>query len=109
LRVIALWDPWRSLTFAWLEWWSDFAMADVQPLRALASLPPQMAVLVIGGGADDVAPPATVRAIYDSLPVAEGRKELWIRDGSTHGAVWKDDPAGYRERLRRWLERALSP
>jgi alpha-beta hydrolase superfamily lysophospholipase len=107
-RVIALWNPWRSLTFAWLEWWSGFAMADVRPLEALASLPPQLAVLVVSGGGDDVAPPQMVQALFDSLPAAAGRKELWIRPASSHGQVWHDDPDGYRERLRRWLERAIA-
>lgn len=105
-RVFELWNPWRSLVFAWLEWWSGFAMADVRPLAALLSLPQDLPVLVIGAGEDDVAPEETVQALFASLPVVEGRKELWIRAASGHGSVWHDDPDGYRERLRRWLDRA---
>lgn len=106
-RVVALAQPWRSLTLRALEWWSDFALADVAPLAALTAMPAGVPVLVVGGGADDRAPPQVVTALWRSLPQAEPDKELWIRDGSGHGNVWHDDPAGYRARLRRWLDRAV--
>jgi fermentation-respiration switch protein FrsA (DUF1100 family) len=71
----------------------------VRPQEALARLDPRVPVLLIGGGADERVPPDVVRAAFAALPTEPGRKLLWIRDGSEHGQVWLDDPAGYRERL----------
>jgi predicted alpha/beta hydrolase len=100
-----LWEPFRSLTLTALGFWSGFRASDVRPAEALASLPASLAVLVVGAGDDDRMPPASVQALYDSLPMATGRKELWIRAGSGHGQVWNDDPAGYERRLRALLQR----
>lgn len=96
-------QPWRGLVLRGLEFWSDFAIDDVAPIEVLAHLPHDLPVLVVGGGADDRAPPAIVRELFATLPMGEARKRLWIRDGSGHGDVWKDDPAGYREHLQWWL------
>lgn len=104
-RVTELWQPWRSLTFVALEWWSGFAFADVRPLTALTAVPPAAAALVIGAGDDDRSPPAVAEMVFDALPMPALKKELWIRPGSGHGRVWLDDPAGYRQRLARLLQR----
>ena len=40
-----------------------------------------------------------------ALPAKGATKDLWIREGSGHGAVWKDDPDGYRQRLGALLDR----
>jgi fermentation-respiration switch protein FrsA (DUF1100 family) len=86
-----------------LEYWSDFRLDDVQPIEVLATLAHDLPVLIVGGGEDDRAPPETVRELFARLPMPEAKKRLWIRDGSGHGDVWKDDPAGYRERLAWWI------
>lgn len=102
-------EPWRSLVCGWLQFWSDFALADVSPLRTVAGLRGDLAALVVAAGEDDRAPPATVEALYRALPMAAGRKEYWLAPASRHGQVWIDDPAGYETRLRALLDRALMP
>jgi pimeloyl-ACP methyl ester carboxylesterase len=102
-------EPWRSATFACLEWWSGFHLADVQPLRVLQTLPADLPMLIVGGGDDDRMPPDTVQALYDALPMAAGTKELWIRPGSGHGRVWLDEPVSYEQHLRALLHRLRAP
>ena len=100
-------QPFRSLTLMAIERWSGFSMADVRPLDALARLPATLPSLVIGGGEDQRMPPAVVRAVHAALPAGPDTKALWIRDGSGHGKVWRDDPGGYGDRLSALLERAV--
>ncbi|MFM1872003.1 MAG: hypothetical protein RL398_1425 [Planctomycetota bacterium] len=96
-------QPWRGLVLRSLEYWSDFRLDDVQPIEVLATLAHDLPVLIVGGGEDDRAPSETVRELFARLPMPDAKKRLWIRDGSGHGDVWKDDPAGYRERLAWWI------
>lgn len=98
-------QPWRSLVIVALETWSGFRMADAVPITVLANLPPDVPVLVFGGELDDRAPPDRVQALFEQLSTPPERKQLWIAAGSGHGDVWKDDPAGYAERLAWWVER----
>ncbi|MEY2983068.1 MAG: hypothetical protein RL562_3295, partial [Planctomycetota bacterium] len=35
------------------------------------------------------------------------RKELWILPDADHGDVWKEDPEGYRQRLRAFVARVV--
>ncbi len=106
-RWFALWEPWRSLVLASVENWSDVRLADVQPARALRGLPSSLPVLLVGGEHDDKSPQDVVRALFDSLPMADGDKQLWIADGAGHGDAWKVAPADYRAQLRSLLQRAL--
>ena len=64
-------------------------------------------MLVIGGGLDGRMPPEEVRALYESLPMPDGTKQLWILDGADHGDVWKEDPDGYRQRVRAFVDRVV--
>ncbi len=95
--------PWSGLVLRALEAWSGFRIADASPQAVLATLPHDLPVLVVGGAEDDRAPPARVEELFLRLPMPAARKQLWIRQGSGHGDVWIDDPAGYAERLARWL------
>ncbi len=97
-------QPWRSLVVVSLETWSDFRVADASPIAVLATLPHDLPVLMIGGGNDDRAPPDRVSALFAQLPMPAADKQLWIRPESGHGDVWKDDPAGYAERLAWWVD-----
>ncbi|MBK8095825.1 MAG: alpha/beta fold hydrolase [Planctomycetes bacterium] len=101
-------EPWRSLVCGWLQYWSDFTMADVSPMRAVTGLRQDLAALVVAAGEDDRAPPATVEALFRALPMAADRKEYWLAPASRHGQVWIDDPEGYESRVRTLLERALT-
>lgn len=96
-------QPWRSLVLRSLELWSGFAIADVAPIEVLAHCPHDLAVLVVGGALDDRSPPAVVRELFAQLPMPESHKQLWLREGSGHGKVWVDDPAGYQQHLRWWV------
>jgi alpha-beta hydrolase superfamily lysophospholipase len=102
-------EPWQSLVLLALEQWSDFASTDVRPIEVLATLPHDLPVLVVGAGDDDRAPPDTVRALFERLPMPAPRKELWIRDGSGHGHVFLDAPEEYAARLRGLLQRLRLP
>ena len=106
-RWFALWEPWRSLVLASVESWSDVPLADVQPARALRGLPSTLPVLLVGGENDDKSPQDVVRALFESLPMLDGDKELWIAEGAGHGDAWKLAPADYKARLRSLLQRAL--
>ncbi len=104
-RTFAMKQPFRSVTIASVEFWSGVHLAEIRPLDAIPRLSPSTAALIIGGGSDVRMPPDVVRSVFDAVPAPAARKELWIRDGSDHGVVWVDDPAGYRERLQRLVER----
>jgi pimeloyl-ACP methyl ester carboxylesterase len=104
-RRIAIPQPFRWLTLQSVALWSGVALAEIQPVRALRTLPADLPSLIVGGGDDLRAPPDVVRGVYAALAAPEGVKELWIREGSDHGSVWTDDPAGYRARLERLVGR----
>jgi hypothetical protein len=80
----------------------------IRPGDALAKLPARVAVLLIGAGKDDRMPPATVQALFEKLPTAPDRKELWIEPEATHGKVWVKAPDEYRRRLGAFVERAIA-
>lgn len=101
----ALPQPFRSLVLTSLELWSGFRLDEVRPIDAAARLPADAPLLVIGGGADERMPPATVTAVFDRAATRSDLKSLWIRPGSDHGQVWIDDPDAYRGRLAAFLER----
>ena len=96
--------PFRWLTRTSLSWWAGIDLADVRPVDALLEVAPEVAALIIGGSEDVRMPPDVVRRSY-ALPSKGATKALWIREGSGHGSVWKDDPDGYRRRLGALLDR----
>ena len=100
-----LYEPWRSLVIAALETWSGFDFADVSPIQVLATLPHDLPVLVISEEVDDRAPPASVRDLYDRLPMPEGIKELWYVEGVSHGRSFLEQPAGFDAAMGRLLQR----
>jgi len=64
-----------------------------------------VAVLFIGAGHDERMTPDSVRALFDGLPQAPDRKDLWIEPEATHGKVWLKAPDEYRRRLARFCAR----
>jgi alpha-beta hydrolase superfamily lysophospholipase len=98
-------EPWRSSILASLGWFSGFDVADVAPSDVLATLPPDLPMLVVGAGEDDRAPPATVERLFARLPMPASRKELWIEPRAGHGHVFLDAPVAYRAALERLLAR----
>jgi pimeloyl-ACP methyl ester carboxylesterase len=105
-RRLGMWQPFRSLTILAVELWSGVKFSSVRPLDDVTRLDPAMPVLIIGGSEDLRVPPAAVQAMFDRVPASPDKKQLWIRQGSTHGQVWNDDPAGYREHLAAFLKLA---
>ena len=105
---MAMPEPFRSLIFASIEFWSDFEFERVRPRDALLGLSPDVPVLFIGGGDDERMPPAGVEALFAEIPTRLDLKALWIREGSDHGAVWSDDPDGYQRHLREFLDVVVS-
>ena len=98
-------QPFRSLLLWGAEFWSDQDLASARPLEAASRLPKDLPVFVVGGGEDLRMPPEVVRSVYLALPMQEPTKQLWIREGSDHGAVFVDDPAEYRKRLQELVAR----
>lgn len=101
-------QPW-----AWTVLWSarhigGVPIDEVKPRQALRQLPPRVPVLFVGAGHDERMPPASVKALFDSLPTAPERKELWIQDQATHGKVWVAAPEEYRKRLSDFCARMTS-
>jgi pimeloyl-ACP methyl ester carboxylesterase len=99
--------PWAS-TIPWsVEHLGGIPISSVGLGRALSELPPDVPVLVVGGGRDVPSPPDRVRAVFEALPTLPDRKELWIEPEATHGKVWVAAPEEYRQHLARFLEIAL--
>lgn len=103
--MFAVGEPWQSLTLRSLEAWSGIELATMCPADVLATLPPDLPMLVVGAGIDERAPPATVERLFARLPMPADRKRLWMVAESSHGQVFLDQPAGYAEHLRWLLER----
>ncbi len=115
-RMLASGDFWQSVREPWASTILFFArfvggvpVHQVEPREALARLSPRVAVLFIGAGRDERMPPDTVRALFDALPTAPDRKDLWIEPEATHGKVWVKAPDEYRRRLARLLEKVMEP
>lgn len=98
-------EPLRSMVILSLGAWSGFRLDAVAPTDVLATLPVDLPMLVIGGGNDDRAPPATVQRLFDRLPMPPERRELWIEPEGGHGDLAVHQPEHYRECLTRLLER----
>ncbi len=104
-RRVGLVEPFQSAALFWLQVFAGVDMDATRPADALQRLPASVAALVIGGGKDDRVTPDDVRAAFGHLAGAPATKELWIEAESEHGDVWNVDPAGYRARLARLLQR----
>jgi uncharacterized protein len=104
----AIAPPWQALVLRSLELWSGIELAAIRPADVLATLPPDIPVLVVGAGIDDRAPPDSVERLFARLPMHDANKRLWMVPASHHGRVFLDDPAGYAEHLR-WLLARLRP
>jgi len=100
-------QPWSGTILWSFQHLGGIPLDEVTPSRALAGLSPQVPVLFIGAGRDDRMPPDAVRALFDGLPTAPDRKELWIEPDATHGKVWVAAPDEYRERLSLFCEEVL--
>ena len=90
-----------------LEAWSGFTLAEVRLLESYRALPRGLPVWFIGAGLDRRTPPQVVEEAFGAVPGDAPAKELWIAPDTHHGRVWVERPAEYRERLRRFVERAL--
>jgi pimeloyl-ACP methyl ester carboxylesterase len=102
-------DPWASVILWSARFIGGVPVHAIRPGDALAKLPADVAVLLIGAGKDERMPPATVRALFEQLPTAPDRKELWIEPEATHGKVWVKAPDEYRRRLTAFVARAVGP
>jgi hypothetical protein len=102
-------NPWASTIIWSAQHFAGVPVDAVKPREALAGLSPHVAVLVIGAGHDERMPPDSVRAVFDGLPTAPSRKELWIEPEASHGKVWVAAPDEYRRRLESFCEMALEP
>lgn len=100
-----LYEPWRSLVLTALGAWSGFSTTDVSPIEALATLPHDLPVLIIGEELDDRAPPETVVEVFRRMPQPEGTKELWQVPNVGHGKAFLEQPVAYDEALGRLLDR----
>jgi dienelactone hydrolase len=107
--AVAIRQPWASTILWSAQHIGGVPVDGVKPREALADLSPQVAVLFIGAGQDELVPPDSVRAFFDGLPTAPDRKELWIEPEASHGKVWVAAPDEYRQRLESFCERALEP
>lgn len=103
--MLTLPPPFPWLLLRSIELWSGVRLDDVRAIDDVARLPADLPALIIGGALDQRMPPAVVTAVYDALRSPPGVKELWIREGSDHGHVFRDDPDAYREHVLRLVER----
>ena len=103
----AMLEPWASTIIWSARLLGGVPIAEVKPGRALAGLQPQVVVLLIGAGKDDLVPPKSVQALFDALPTLPGRKQIWIEPAATHGKVWVAAPEEYRRRLAQLCAQAI--
>ena len=103
--MFAMTEPWRSLIIGSLGAWSGFRLRDVCPSDVLATLPPDLPMLLIGGGRDNRAPAVTVERMYERLPMPAALKDLWIEADGEHGGMIDSHTAEYRRRLAALLDR----
>jgi pimeloyl-ACP methyl ester carboxylesterase len=92
-------EPWASTILFFARFARGVPVPEVRPQEALSRLPPSVFVLFIGAGKDDRMPPDSVRALFETLPTAAERKDLWIEPEATHGKVFVKAPEEYRRRL----------
>jgi hypothetical protein len=98
-------QPWASTILWSARLFGGIPIGKVKPREALAKLPADVEVLLIGAGKDDRMPPDTVRAVYDTLPTPPGHKELWMVPEATHGKVLAQAPEEYKKKLEGLVER----
>jgi len=101
-------EPWATVLLLSARFLGGVPLNEVVPRRSLEGLSPKTAVLLVAAGRDHRMPPDTVRAIYESLPVPEGRKQLWVEPEATHGKVWVAAPEEYRRHLAWLCEQAVA-
>jgi len=92
-----------------LQLWSDFRLDEVRPAAALQGLSANLPMLLIGGEHDDKVPAASVQALFDSLPMPTGTKELWLVTDAGHGDAFARQPDAYALHLRAFVRRATAP
>lgn len=74
---------------------TGLALGEMQPRAVVGMISPRP-VMIIGGGADPVIPPAMVRELYAA---ARQPKTLWIVPGAPHGQYDSVAPLDYPQRL----------
>lgn len=100
-------EPWATTILWSARLLGGVPIAEVKPGKALAALRPEVVVLLIGAGKDDRVPPASVRALFESIPTPPSRKQMWIQPDATHGKVWAAAPEEYRRRLTQLCTQAI--
>ncbi len=103
-RALSLTEPFVSLTLAAVQAWSAVDLSSVQPQAALCGLRSDLPILLVGGAEDDKVPADSVRALFASLPVQQGRGRLWIAADAGHGDAWLRSAADYEQNLRELLD-----
>ena len=75
---------------------------DARPIDAVRrSVTP---TLFVHGSADELVPPAMMRALFDACAA---EKAYWISDGAAHGEASHADPDGYASAVLPFLERYM--
>jgi pimeloyl-ACP methyl ester carboxylesterase len=100
-------EPWASTILLSARFLGGVPITEVKPGKALAGLRPEVVVLLVGAGKDDRIPPASVQALFDSLPTPPNHKQIWIEPAATHGKVWAAAPEEYRRRLAQLCTQAI--
>ena len=114
--------PWQGLVLHAIELFGGVDLSAIDPAVALAQLPSDLPVLLIGAGHDWRMPPEVVRGVHASLSTDPAAKRLWICPTATHGKAflpaepdewdaagesYHGDPERYRRELSWLVDAAL--
>lgn len=92
-----------ALAVPMAEWKLGLNMDDVSPLREISKL--KVPVYLIGGTADDLAPPTGIHELYEA---DRGEKELWMVPWAGHADFFSYAEAEYQQRIGDFLVKYLS-
>lgn len=99
----------RSVDAAWivalaadLTAWRLGATRERAPIERIDRIAPRP-LLLMHGTSDSLIPVAHTHALHARAPFAE----LWILEGAEHARLYNADPEGWRDRVRRFLQRSI--
>lgn len=90
---------WTGLRVVARVTWPDFAR--ISPVDAIARVPKSASILLLAGGADELAHRDETDALFERVA---DRARLVVIAGATHDRLQSGDPAHYREAVLAWLD-----
>lgn len=90
---------WNGLRLVARVTWPDFSR--IAPVECIASIPREARLLLLAGGADELASRAETEALFARV---SDRAWLVVVAGAAHDRLQSADPGAYREAILGWLD-----